>query len=239
MIIRSGTYRGGRYQTPGVVQANLILNLDAGNPASYPGSGSTWTDTESGLVYTLANSPAYDAGNGGSILFDPALSQYAQGPSFASTFSNWTVEAWLYHDTTNMGSGSPCIVTEMYFGNPLNFTLGNTEDSFPYLQSGSFNGGWASTYSGQVTLITGNWYQVTGTWDGTTVRLYVNGVLVNSRAWPGFNSVRGGNGIRLMSRWDNYQYWGGKLSIVRIYNADIGTSGVSQNFNANRSRFGI
>ena len=30
--------------TPTYVTNNLSFNVDAGNPASYPGSGTTWTD---------------------------------------------------------------------------------------------------------------------------------------------------------------------------------------------------
>lgn len=240
MQIRSGIYRSGRFIAPGVVQANLIMSIDAGNPASYPGSGTTWTDTVGAKTWTLQNGPTYNAGNGGSIVFDPALSQFADTTSFASSLTNWTVEAWLYHDATHMTSGgSPNIVTELYAGTPINFTLGNTSDSFPYIQTGSFLGGWASTPTGQVTLTSGNWYQVLGAWDGTTMSLYFNGALVASYNYPGFVSVRSGAGIRLMSRWDNAQYWGGRLSIVRIYDADIGSTGVVQNFNTNRSRFGL
>ena len=42
-----------------------------------------------------------------------------------------------------------------------------------------------------------------------------------------------------MSRWDNPDFWGGRLSVVRIYNNDITQMGVTNNFNAERTRFGI
>jgi hypothetical protein len=32
-----------------IVTTGLVLSLDAGNPASYPGSGTTWTDTVSSI----------------------------------------------------------------------------------------------------------------------------------------------------------------------------------------------
>ena len=51
--------------TNSVVTAGRILNLDAGNPASYPGSGNTWTDTVSSRAFTLFNSPTYSSDNGG------------------------------------------------------------------------------------------------------------------------------------------------------------------------------
>lgn len=240
MRIVGGVLQGGRYQDQyQAVAEGLELNLDAGNPVSYPGSGTVWTDTVASRAFTLYNGPTYNASNGGAIVFDPASNQYAQGPGLDSTLSNWTVEAWLLHDATNMSpGGSPCIVTQLYAGTPINFTVGNTEDSFPNLEVGTFNGGWASTPAG-TTLTTGLWYQVVGTWNGTTVSLYLNGVVASSQAWPGFVSVSGNQDIGLMRRWDNYQYWGGSLSIVRIYNSDIGAAGVEQNFLATRGRYGL
>jgi hypothetical protein len=60
-----------------IVTTGLVLSLDAGNPASYPGSGTTWTDTISSIPFTLNNSPAYSSNNGGYLEFVPASSQWA------------------------------------------------------------------------------------------------------------------------------------------------------------------
>jgi hypothetical protein len=54
------------------VSAGLQLYLDAGNPASYPGSGSTWTDLVAAKAFTLYNSPTYSSNNGGYLNFNPA-----------------------------------------------------------------------------------------------------------------------------------------------------------------------
>ena len=226
---------------PPPVSAGLQLYLDAGNANSYTGSGSTWSDMVNAIDFTLYGdtTPAYSSNNGGYITFDPSSSQYAQGASLPSALTTWTVEAWIQHNSTNMTSGSPCIVTEVYAGNPINFTLGNTSDSFPNVQTGFFNGGWASTLIG-TTLTSGNWYHIVGTWDGTTVTLYLNGNLAASdNTWIGNPAARGGQGIRLMSRWDVSHLWGGNLAIVRIYDNDITAAGVVQNFNAERARFGL
>jgi hypothetical protein len=54
-----------------VVTDGLVLNLDAGLPASYPGSGTTWFDLSgSGNDGTLTNGPTYSSSNGGSLVFD-------------------------------------------------------------------------------------------------------------------------------------------------------------------------
>ena len=46
-----------------IIQTNLVRNYNAQNPASYPGTGTTWTDLMgSGYNATLTNGPTYTAG---------------------------------------------------------------------------------------------------------------------------------------------------------------------------------
>ena len=219
------------------VSAGLRLHLDAGNPASYTFPSSTWTDLVDGKVFTLYNNPYHYSENGGFINFSPASGQYAEATSFPDSLTNWTVEAWHYYDGTNSG-GSPCIVTEVYEGNPINFTLGNCTDSSPNLQVGHWDGGSFNPTPQGYSLTTNNWHHVVGTFDGTAHRLYVNGLPINSTATSS-PANRGGVGIRLMRRWDAEQYWGGALAVVRIYDIALDLAGVEQNYNADRNRFGL
>jgi hypothetical protein len=218
------------------------MHLDAGNPESYSGTGTTWVDLAGSKSFTLYNGVTYSTDNGGYFTFDATSGQYAETTSLAASITQWTVEAWHYYDGTHNNNGlgnSPCIVTEMYGGAPINFTLGNASDSFPNLQTGYFNNGWYIKPQGY-TLTAGNWYHIAGSWDGTTIKLYVNGQVVSSDV-PSTPPLAqsGGTGIRLMRRWDNPEYWGGRLAVVRIYDVAIGNAGVLQNFNAERARFGL
>jgi len=57
--------------SPRIITDGLVLCLDAGNPKSYPGSGTTWTDLSgNGNNGTLTNGPTYNSGNLGSLVFD-------------------------------------------------------------------------------------------------------------------------------------------------------------------------
>lgn len=237
MIIQGTRLTGGTYSTLGIVENNLQLSLDAGNPASYPGSGSTWTDTIAAKAFTLYNNPAYSSANGGYLNFDPGSSQWAEASSFPSSLSTWTVEAWHYYTGNNSG-GSPCIVTEAYAGGPINFTVGNCTDSSPNVQVGFWDGGsFHPTPTGTV-LTAGNWYQVVGSFNGAANQLYLNGAFVAGTATTSA-AQSSGAGIRLMARWDNAQYWGGRLAIVRIYSTALTPPQILQNFNVNRGRFGL
>ena len=44
--------------------------MDAANRASYPKTGTTWTDTINGNNGTLTNGPTFSEDGGGSIVFD-------------------------------------------------------------------------------------------------------------------------------------------------------------------------
>jgi len=219
------------------VSAGLQLYLDAGDPASYPESGTTWTDLVAGKEFTLFGGPVYNNNNGGYITFVPSASQYAEATSLPDSLSNWTVEAWHYYDGTN-SNGSPCIVTEVYASTPINYTLGNCTDSSPNVQVGHWDGSSFNPTPQGTVLTTEQWYHLVGTFDGTAHNLYINGQLAATQATSSPAS-RGGVGIRLMRRWDAEQYWGGRLSVVRIYDAALDLAGVLQNFTAERTRFGL
>ena len=221
----------------------LLLHLDAGDPSSYPGSGSTWTDLVGSKAFTLHGSPTYSSSNGGYLNFAPASSQWANSSTSLSSTSTWTVEAWHYYNGTNNGTNGglgACIVTEYFTGTPnvINFSLGNNlGGTSTDIQAGFFNGSWRNTASGY-SLTANAWYHLVGTYDGSTIKFYVNRNLQSSTNYVG-TPTSGGHGIRLMRRWDDGDYWGGRLSVVRIYDNALTQNQVTGNYNAQRVRFGL
>lgn len=199
-------------------------------------SANTWIDSVSNLPFVLYNGVTYSSGNGGSLVFDSASSQYAQSSTSLSNLSTWSVESWYYYTGANTGA-SPCIITEVYPGNTgaINYALGSLNDNNPGLMAGWYGGGW---YMTPYTLTASNWYQIVGTYDGSHVNLYVNNVLVEQFASTG-TSISSNGGINLMRRWDNAEFQGGSLGIVKIWDGALGQSGVTAEWNANRSRFGL
>ena len=224
---------------PQIVKAGLVFHLDAGNPVSYPGSGTTWYDLAgTGITTTLngTSDPTYHTENGGYILFDPSAEQYGQTSNYITGLSRWSVEVWHYYTNTNT-TGSPCIVTQIFSGSVINFNIGVMNDNRYGLTAGYFNGGWHATRS-DYTLPSVGWYHIVGTFDGENVKLYVNNVLIDTVTST--NSPDSPtNGYRFMRRWDVGDYWGGALAVVRIYNMSLSAKQITRNFGVGKSRFGL
>jgi hypothetical protein len=221
----------------GVIQpGDPLISLDAAN---YSGSG-PWIDTASNIPFTLFNSPTYSSViGGGSFNFSPASQQYARSQTTTASLPTWTVLVWHYYDGTNSG-GNPCILTESYpiNANTINYFIGNQGTSNADLQTGFYNPPWYNTPAGY-QLTPGNWYQIVGTYDGATIKLYVNNTVVTSYAVVG-NPTAGFEGIRLMQCWDDPNgLWGGKLAIVKIYNGDMGAGWIANNWNTTKARFDL
>ena len=205
-----------------------VLSLDA---ADYSGTG-PWIDSVGGKSFTLTNSPTWSSSNEGYFNFIPASSQYAICSTSLPSMSTWTVGVWHYYTGTETG-GAPCIVTETFVGGGINYSLGNNNGGF---SSGFFDGGWRVTDG--YSLTPNNWYYIVGTYDGTTIKLYVNDTLVDSTNYTG-TPTSSGAGIRLMERWDLADYWGGRLAIVDIYDVALSQSEITSKWSATKTRFGF
>jgi hypothetical protein len=93
MIIQGVTLRNINVHDSSFNSNGALLYLDAGQSASYPGSGTTWTDLSgNGRNGTLTSGPAYTSADGGSIVFD-GVNDYVQcsgSPTVtAATFLVW------------------------------------------------------------------------------------------------------------------------------------------------------
>jgi hypothetical protein len=67
----------GLGHSPSIVRDGLVLYLDAANPKSYPGSGTTWFDLKGTSNSTLSNGPTFVNSNKGYFSFD-GVNDYTQ-----------------------------------------------------------------------------------------------------------------------------------------------------------------
>ena len=245
----TGTYLVSGYfdeytltQSSSIVTAGLQLNLDAGNAASYPGSGTSWTDTVGSKVFTLFNGPTYNSANGGYIDFVAASSQYGFASSFASVLSQYTVEVWHLFNGTLTGA-APVLFGEGRSTPYSNFMMGTTAGrTVPLkIQGGFWNGAWQQGTSdpGDYYQPANGWHQFVNTYDGAQIKFYANNTLRITKTPSNFTIGTSGLGLNIMRRQDAFNYWGGGVSIIRVYNTALSAAEIEQNWNANRSRYGL
>lgn len=234
-----GQYGYGRGTQGQIVTTGLQVNLDAGNRASYSGSGTTWTDlTGNGRNATLFNTPTYSSANNGYLNFVAASLQYATVANIGS-INRWTVEAW-FRPTASLSGIVTSVVSNEFNGSVLNFSLGTNRAPTSYnLCAGFYDGAWRTTAGYAPTL--NQWVQVVGVYDGTTITQYTNGASLNTLTYTG--TPTSGGAIRIARRWDetltSTNFYTGDISIIRIYNVALSAAQVLQNYNAVRGRYAL
>ena len=233
--------------SPKIVTDGLVLCLDAGNPKSYPGSGTTWTDLSgNGNNGTLTNGPTYSSANGGSVSFDGS-DDYISMP-FETILNDCSIEIWFKATSTRSYQYLLSIGNEVDYSYSFSLDI-NDPDSSGFAQTMwvFWNSG-GSPYS--VIPKTGTY----GDWNDSTWRHYVftrssttnhymNGSLVTNVSRSGDQTTQFGNGsgykLKIGVSHVNWAYFPGNISSVKIYNRALTAAEVQQNFNATRSRYSI
>jgi len=221
---------------PSIVTSGMVLHLDAGNPASYPGSGTTWTDLSgNGYNGTLTNGPTFDSANGGSIVFD-GTDDYAVTTTNIQGLSELTKEVFIKIPTytTNqqmildLDVGIRLEISEGYF----NSLLGNGSGwIYGYDAATSIRP--SSTYSANV------YYHVCVTEkSGDFAKMYINGILNKSLAIGSATTPVRQLFISRYSTGTGFEL-AANISIVRLYNRALSDKEVFQNYYAQKSRFGL
>ena len=232
--------------TPNIVTTNLQLYLQ---PSSYVGSGSVWDTSVGTTDATLTGSPTYNVASG--FTFN-GTTQYGRIPSVngVTNFTNtqqYTVEIWF-----NASSGQPNI-GESDLLEKWNL---NNEPRYPYVFRflESSNNLVIAVYGGTLPnpvitltgITTNTWRQVVGVFDfvAGTLTAYRNGVSVGSISLVGVGQVSNtspvGIGHRISPTTSQPEWlFKGTVGIIRTYNASLTAPQVLQNFNADKSKYGL
>jgi len=218
-----------------IIQQGLVLNLDAGNPYSYAGAGTTWYDVSGiGNNGTLTNGPTYSRTNDGNIVFD-GTDDYVSIPS-NNNFNNGnniTVEAWVL--CTNWSSYThPMIVAK---GINVEWILWKSND-VGYVGKLGWRG--AGTAYTTTSLPNNTWVQCVGSIGSAGQKVYLNGVLESTVGNTTFTS--GNVNVTIAAglvTGSPANLLGANVAITRIYNTQLTDAQVLQNYNATKGRFGL
>lgn len=220
-----------------IVRNGLVLNLDAGNRASYVGSGTAWTDLSgNGNNGTLTNGPTFNSGNGGSIVFDGSNDYVAVTGSI--TTSTATFITWIYRN------GNQPDYAGLLFGRGA--TANGTNFNSASGGLGNIIGyHWGSTnaFSWNSGLIPPNlaWCMCAVSVGSTSAVAYLcqsTGITSATNVLNHTSVTISGINIGIDSAISS-RVFRGNVAIAQIYNRDLSPTEIGQNFNATKSRFGL
>lgn len=236
------------YNTSAVIDSSLILYLDAANPRSYPGSGTTWYDLSgNNNHFTLYNGPTY---SNGAIVFDGTNDYAASNSSLnLSGYSAITVEIWV---KCNNAVASMAIEHTANWNATLGgwglATNADGNTTLADMNHTNHNGGaGARNYTFSMGSNWNSHVNIFSTIVDATGRLtYANGNLQSFTSTGGYgtSTSTGAGGfvnasLYLASRGGSSIFLNGSISIVKIYTTKQNAAQISQNFNAHRGRYGV
>ncbi|WP_158860402.1 beta strand repeat-containing protein [Lunatibacter salilacus] len=226
-----------------LVTLGLIMHLDAGNTASYSGTGTTWTDLSgNGNHGTLINGVTYNSANSGSLVFDGINDYFVTNSNLnLSDTDKLTVQIILKTATTG---------TEMIMEHSVNW---NSNNAFGVLQNSNkiqftdHNQGY-NVRNSVATINDNKWHLLSATTDRSlnatnqTV-IYIDGAAPNSEIVPTLASDNNGNlashKLYISSRAGLNYFFNGTIAQVFIYNRVLTALEIQQNYNAVKSKYGL
>jgi chitodextrinase len=181
---------------------------------------------------TLVSSPAWITGaNGGGLSFNGSTSYVTAGDvNTLDGLTNLTVAGWIKTTATtekHIVDKSACDgVTN---GGPFEFgtnffTPGKLALVF-YKNGGAPNYYWVES---SANVNDGVWHKVAGTYDGTSLKVYVDGVLSGTSTAPGVTLSSTSNALEIGGHCNGNAYiWSGAVDDVRVYNRALSASEVA------------
>jgi hypothetical protein len=206
---------------------------------TYTGPTTAADSSGNGNTGTLTNGPVWTtSGKINNALTFNGATQYASVPDAASLdlASSWTVAGWVNPSALpTTGNRYKAVAKEDASVN-ANYAFGI--DNADYCSSGlawraNFGNSAGNNYGAcyYTTINTGTWYHLAGTWDGTTMTLYLNGVAVATNV-PGATPVSDGGGeLSIGADIGNGIYFPGTIDDVRVYNRALTASEVWSLYN--------
>jgi hypothetical protein len=229
--------------TPSVTPNNLILYYDPSNSSSYPGTGTTVNDlsgnnlngTMSNITYT---NPYFSYNGSTSQVSVPDNSLLDAGSD------NWTMEVWF---NASSSVGSTVILGKFDDGGnaeDVSYSI-RTSNTILFAQIGDGTGGVVGVdyvNSTNYTFSSNTWYQAVYVWSsGVSLQTFINGVSIGTVSTSMSSLLNSVNPLYL-GRYNGGEFpqnFNGRIGITRLYNAALTSSQVLQNFNSDKSKYGL
>lgn len=231
----------GFYRGPNIVTDGLIYAIDSASERSYPGSGTTVypiIPSANNNNATLNGSITYTSGSQGGFNFNgPTTFDYIQLTDTVThkTGQSFSYDVWIYFDAL---SGYDKTIVGKVGCNTGLIQSGSTMRMQVYGPNGPCASG-NINYTSVVSTTTGEWQHWTGTYEvGVGVKLYKNGILGDADAYTG--NIGNYTDVLYFGGSINSNYtMDGRIAASKVYSKSLTAAEVLQNYNAQKSRFGL
>jgi len=215
-----------------IIKNGLVLNIDSANYLSYVGTLNTAYDLSGfGNTATLVNGTGFTGTNGGAFLFDGTNDYISMGTASSVKPTQLTLACFFKINSINapnvivgkqgtgLGAASYALVVQ---NGKLNFRIESGG-----IQDASYTFSNTSTYN----------YAV-GTYDGSTMKLYLNGSLVGT-ATTSVSIIYSDSYPLLMGYYASAFATNMSIGSLKLYNRALSDIEIQQNFNAMRERYNL
>jgi len=233
----------GMHHNPRIVRDGLVLALDAADVNSYPGSGTTWYDL-SGNDFDAPSvgSPTYDS-TSRSFSFDGTDDRFAA--EVTTPFDLYSLEVAFKPHKEIAPNTSPNGSDYSLLG--IRASAGNNNGINVYEWTGGMTNETVSIWShdgfatGITTTVTLAFHIMAFNWNGSTYDIWLDGEKQSTIARStghaaliaGVDYIDPGYSV-------GYDYYhSGNISAVRAYNRALSDDEVLQNYEAQKTRFGL
>ena len=231
-----------------IVTSGLVFNVDAGLVGSFPTTGSTWYDISGGnITGSLVNAPIFNSLNSGSLLFDNIfINNYV-------TFGNQnlgidlTSKSFCVWVNLSASISNPTAIIDKEFDNSAadqggwGFWVGSDRKLWWWNTSNQ-----DIRDTGPTTIGTNVWTHIAVTYNNSTktAAFYINGSLNSSASNANISEKSSGTqslaiSVARVGTPSQQGYINGAVGNALVYNRVLSATEISQNYNVQRSRFGV
>lgn len=246
---------------PNIIEENLVMCIDASNPKSYPGTGTTWFDLttnnyDSTMVGVSYNSNGYMSFPGTGERDSEPIGEYVTLSTAATTTNPSTKTNGVTYNVWMRFTGNQLTGHGIFYGsttiNHIEFRGSNVTNGYwrteAVTQNGYSFGGGGNNADGGHSL--GEWFNLTIVFANNEanrpVRWYRDGILFHTGSMTGGTNPTGEyfepNSFGRSTGTDDFLYvesFKGDMSCLSVYDKSLSEAEIKQNFNAARGRYGL
>jgi hypothetical protein len=229
---------------PKITKTGILLEIDAADKLSYPGTGTTWINPVTPGTYNgTLNNISFDSNDSKGALIFTGSNTFVDFGNVGNLSSAWSFQVAFKPAAT--ASGEPYTVLSYASGSDtgsITFKLDYSSSTQEVvLSTFSATGSNQVNYAISASALTGSWNIVHGTFGSQLAALYVNGLGI--AYVPTTGSLTGYNASNQLYAGASYGsdsgFYTGSIANISVNNADLDGLSVNKNYNAFASRFGL